>query len=56
MSRVQGELDVLSRENELLKEKRQQEPCRPPPLACDDPLAEQVPYQMNNTTSTYHEI
>ena len=42
MSRVQGELDVLSRENELLKEKNEQEPCRPPPLACDDPLAEQV--------------
>ena len=42
MNRVQGELDVLSRENELLKENRLQEPCRPPPPACDDPLAEQV--------------
>ena len=42
MNRVQGELDVLSRENEVLREKRVQDPCTPPPLACHDPLAEQV--------------
>lgn len=42
MNRVQGKLDVLSRENELLKESRSQESYRPPPPACDDPLAEQV--------------
>lgn len=42
MSRVQGKLDTLSRENELLKEGRAQDPGRPPPAACEDPLAEQV--------------
>jgi len=42
MNKVQEELNSLSRENELLKESREQDPFRPPPIASEDPLAEQV--------------
>ena len=42
MSKAQEELNSLSRENELLKESREQDPFRPPPVPSEDPLAEQV--------------
>jgi len=42
MNKVQEELNSVSRENELLKESREQDPFRPPPIASEDPLAEQV--------------